>query len=66
VHTSRSVTRPVILVAAAWIVTRALMLSELGYWRKGTTVSYQDVNVFHDWASRIVSTHSLPAEPSWQ
>lgn len=65
-HTSRSLTRPVVLVAAAWIVTRALMLSELGYWRKGTTVSYQDVNVFHDWASRIVSTHSLPAEPSWQ
>ena len=29
-------------------------------------MAYQDINVFHDWASRIMSTHALPAEPAWQ
>ncbi len=58
--------RQLALVALAWLVTRAIMLSELGYWRKGTTVSYQDVNVFHDWASQIMSAHAIPPDPSWQ
>ena len=58
--------RQIALAAVTWLVTRAIMLSELGYWRKGATVNYQDVNVFHDWASRIMSTHSIPPEPAWQ
>ena len=58
--------RQIALVGVVWIVTRAIMLSEIGYWRKGTTVNYQDVDVFHDWASRIMSTHTIPPDPSWQ
>jgi hypothetical protein len=55
-----------LVLVAVWLLTRALVLSELGYLRHGTHVNYQDVNVFHDWANRIAGTHQLPAEPAWQ
>ena len=42
------------------------MVAQLGYWRAGTHVNYEDVNVFQSWAGRIVSTHALPSEPAWQ
>jgi Glycosyltransferase family 87 len=52
--------------AMTWILTRALMVSELGYLRAGTKIEYQDVNVFQNWADRIFSTRLVPGEPAWQ
>lgn len=66
VRESRFCTRQILLVAAVWLATRGMMVSELGYWRRGTKVNYEDVFVYQSWASRIMSTHSLPGEPAWQ
>ena len=44
------------LVAFMWLLTRLMMLAELGYWRTGTHVNYEDVNVFQSWAARIALT----------
>ena len=52
--------------SATWVLTRGTMLLLLGYLHPGTQASYQDVNVFLNWATRIAETHQLPGEPAWQ
>ena len=55
-----------VAMAIGWLATRTLMIYELGYFRHGIPVKYQDVEVYQSWANRIVETHQLPGEAAWQ
>lgn len=54
------------VLAAVWLVTRAAMLSNLGYFHPGVHILFQDVRLFHIWADSIVRTHHLPIGEDWQ
>jgi len=57
----------ILLWTAVWLLTRALMVSELGFWRNdGHATGYQDVDLFQSWSTSILATHLLPHTPSWQ
>ncbi len=48
-----------------WILTRALILAQVGFWQPEGP-EYEDVNVFEGWSHWISSTHVLPQEETWQ
>ncbi|HET7590883.1 MAG TPA: glycosyltransferase family 87 protein [Solirubrobacterales bacterium] len=50
---------------AAWLVTRALIVVQVGFWQPGGA-QYQDVGQYEAWSNSIVSNHSLPTEETWQ
>ena len=56
----------ILMIAAGWILTRFWMVSQLGYFHTGISVSYEDVNIFHAWAKSITSSGSLPTDDAWQ
>jgi hypothetical protein len=59
-------TVPVVLGwIAAWLVTRGLMVVQVGYWND-LGVNYQDVEFYAGWASTMVEYGELPSEESWQ
>jgi len=51
------VAAPNICHRVLWILTRVMMVAQLGYWGR-THVNYEDVNVFQSWV-QIVSTHAF-------
>ena len=51
---------------AVWLLTRGLMVFQLAYSRLGSSVDYQDLNVFRQWAIEIATTHQIPKIDSWQ
>ena len=60
--------RHLFAVAIVWVLTRASMLSELGYLRylrAGAVVSWQDVNSYRNWSDLLAQTQ-LPNDPAWQ
>ena len=52
-------------VAALWVLTRALLLSQLGYLRAGALVNYEDINVYRNWSDLLAQTQ-LPNDTAWQ
>lgn len=48
-----------------WIVTRALIVVQIGFWESGGA-NYEDVNSYEGWSNWIASTHSMPPEDTWQ
>lgn len=56
--------RKVLIWVGAWIVTRALMLVQVGFW-SDLGVNYQDVEFYKSWSDTLAA-HQMPAEESWQ
>ncbi len=50
---------------AVWLVTRALIVAEVGFWQPGGA-QYQDVGQYEAWSNTIVGSHALPPDESWQ
>lgn len=49
---------------AVWILTRALMLVQVGFW-SDLGVNYQDIEFYKAWGDTLAEGH-MPAEESWQ
>ncbi|HEY3492601.1 MAG TPA: glycosyltransferase family 87 protein [Solirubrobacterales bacterium] len=57
--------RKVLLWVGAWILTRALMVIQVGFWSDLGT-NYQDVEFYKNWANTLADFHQMPDEDSWQ
>lgn len=49
-----------------WIVTRALMVTQVGFWNQVSGVELQDVKTFELWAQHLAVEHHLPLDESWR
>jgi Glycosyltransferase family 87 len=52
--------------AAVWIVTRALMVAQIGFWNHESGINYQDAEFYKNWSDTLAHQHTIPAEDSWQ
>jgi Glycosyltransferase family 87 len=50
---------------AVWIVTRALMVVQVGFWNHTTGVNLQDVNSYESWSNYLAEGH-MPTDEGWQ
>jgi glycosyl transferase family 87 len=50
---------------AVWILTRALVVAQVGFWKPGGP-EYQDVSVYQGWSDLIAGSHVLPTDETWQ
>lgn len=57
--------RKVLLWVGAWILTRAVMVIQVGFWSDLGT-NYQDVEFYKNWANTLADYHQMPDEDSWQ
>lgn len=57
--------RKVLLWVGAWILTRAVMVVQVGFWSDLGT-NYQDVEFYKNWANTLADFHQMPDEESWQ
>lgn len=51
---------------AVWIVTRALMVVQIGFWNHESGINYQDVEFYRNWSDTLAHQHAMPVEDSWQ
>lgn len=58
--------RVALLWAGVWVVSRAMMLGQLGVWRNSASIQFQDVAVYRDWSASIAHTGRLPTQSTWQ
>ncbi len=49
-----------------WIVTRALMVVQIGTWNHVTGVNYQDTDQYLLWSEILAHQHIMPIEDTWQ
>jgi Glycosyltransferase family 87 len=49
-----------------WIVTRALMVTQVGFWNQVSGVELQDVKTFEMWAHSLAIEHRMPLDENWQ
>lgn len=49
-----------------WIVTRALMVVQIGTWNHVTGVNYQDTDQYTLWSEILAHQHIMPIEDTWQ
>ncbi|HEX5526393.1 MAG TPA: glycosyltransferase family 87 protein [Solirubrobacterales bacterium] len=49
----------------AWILTRALIVVQVGFWHPGGA-EYNDVLSYESWSNYIAHEHALPTEETWQ
>jgi len=54
----------VLIWVGAWILTRALMVVQVGFW-SDLGVNYQDVEFYKGWSDTLAAGQ-MPAEESWQ
>lgn len=59
-------TRILWIWAAVWVVTRALMVAQIGFWNHESGINYQDVEFYKNWSNTLTHQHTMPAEDSWQ
>jgi hypothetical protein len=53
--------------AAAWLVTRLLILAEVGFFNHGQTRSLEDVQIYESWSGNdLAQAHTLPGGELWQ
>jgi len=50
---------------AVWIVTRALMVVQVGFWNHTSGVELQDVNSYESWSNYLAEGH-MPTDEGWQ
>ena len=48
-----------------WIVTRALMVTQVGFWDHVSGVELQDVNSYESWSNYLAEGH-MPTDEGWQ
>jgi hypothetical protein len=58
--------RKIWIWAIAWILTRALILSHVGFWNHVAHLQFEDVHTYEVWSNEMVATHALPVGESWQ
>lgn len=56
----------ILIWVGIWVLTRLMIVAQVGFWDHGAGVELEDVNVFESWSHTITSTHHLPVEDSWQ
>ncbi len=49
-----------------WILTRALMVVQVGFWNHQTGINYQDANEYQIWSEQLSFLHQMPVEQTWQ
>ncbi len=49
-----------------WIVTRALMVVQIGTWNHVSGVNYQDTDQYLLWSEILAHQHIMPIEETWQ
>ncbi len=49
-----------------WIVTRTLMVVQVGYWNHEAGVTYQDADQYRQWSEQLSFMHVMPIGESWQ
>ena len=55
----------VLVWVGVWILTRALMLVQVGFW-SDLGINYQDVEFYKNWSDTLAVHHQMPDEDSWQ
>jgi hypothetical protein len=50
---------------AVWILTRALMVAQVGFWDHVSGVELQDVNSYESWSNYLAEGH-MPTDEGWQ
>jgi hypothetical protein len=51
---------------AAWLLTRAFIVTQVGFWDNVGDPEYEDVNVFQAWSDFIAANNAMPVEETWQ
>jgi Glycosyltransferase family 87 len=49
-----------------WVLTRALMVAQVGFWNDHTGTQLQDVNSFESWSNYLATEHRMPSDEGWQ
>ncbi|HYG97306.1 MAG TPA: glycosyltransferase family 87 protein [Solirubrobacterales bacterium] len=49
-----------------WVLTRAFVVSQVGFWDDSAGPEYEDVNIFQFWSDFIAANHAMPVEQTWQ
>src|SRR5262245_45689774 len=52
--------------AGVWILTRALTVSQVGFWNDTTGLQLEDVLTYEPWSSQLATEHVLPSGETWQ
>jgi hypothetical protein len=51
---------------AVWVVTRALIVAQVGFWNDVSGTQLQDVNSFEQWSNVLATAHHIPTDEGWQ
>lgn len=51
---------------AVWLATRALIVSQVGFWNDVGGVNLEDVAIYDGWVRHLETVGQMPAEESWQ
>jgi hypothetical protein len=49
-----------------WIVTRALMVVQVGFWNQVSGIELQDVHTYEQWSNYLAYEHRMPTGEGWQ
>lgn len=64
---SRLLNLPLIWIwLVVWVLSRALMVVQVGFWNDEIGINYQDVEFYKNWSDTLANYHTMPAEESWQ
>jgi Glycosyltransferase family 87 len=59
--------RMVWIWAGVWVVTRALIVANVGFWDDSRPDYWlEDVNRYREWSEILATEHAIPDEDSWQ
>jgi hypothetical protein len=51
---------------AVWVVTRAMIVVQVGFWNHVGGADFQDVNAFETWSNFLATEHRMPTDEGWQ
>lgn len=54
------------ICAAIWVLTRFLMVAQVGFWNDVAGVKLEDVGTYETWSHILVIQHAFPGGPAWQ
>jgi Glycosyltransferase family 87 len=58
--------RMVWIWAAVWVVTRGLIVADVGFWNDVSGPRLQDVNNYDVWSHYLTTQHAIPQGEAWQ
>ncbi len=58
--------RTIWIWAGVWLATRALLVSEVGFWSTVSHPHLEDVNNYATWSHYLTSHHEFPGGEAWQ